>query len=179
MNALFETTRLIIRDWNPEADAEAAFKIYGEPEVMRFINSRVTASVEAQKAALETTIEQYAKLNNGTGFWTIVEKESRQIVGGILLKQLPDNEGNLTQDYEVGWHLRKASWGKGYATEAGRWALEYGFKVLKLPVIYAVVKPENYASIRVTQRLGMMPMGRTKRYYGAELELFRMEVEKS
>jgi hypothetical protein len=37
-----------------------------------------------------------------------------------------------------------------------------------------VVKPENYPSIRVTQRLGMMPMGRTQRYYGAELELFRI-----
>ncbi|HAX74946.1 MAG TPA: GNAT family N-acetyltransferase [Cyanobacteria bacterium UBA11372] len=177
MNAFFETTRLIIRDWNPETDAEQAFKIYGDPDVMRFINSRVTASVEAQKAALETTIEKYASLNNGTGSWAVLENETGQIVGAILLKQLPDNEGNLTQDYEVGWHFRKASWGKGYATEAGKWALEYGFKVLKLPVIYAVAKPENYPSIRVMQRLGMIPMGRTKRYYGAELELFRISLQ--
>lgn len=177
MNAFLETTRLIIRDWIPDVDAEQALKIYGDADVMRFINSRVAANVETQKAALQRTIEKYNYLNNGTGSWAIVEKETKQIVGSILLKQLPDNEGNLTEDYEVGWHLRKASWGKGYATEAGKWAIEYGFKVMKLPVIYAVVKPENYASIRVTQRLGMRPMGRTRRYYGAELELFRLEGE--
>ena len=174
MNAIFETTRLIIRNWIPETDAEPAFKIYGDPDVMRFINSNVEASIETQKAALERTVNKYAKLNNGTGSWAIVEKET-ELVGAILVKQLPDNDGNLTQDYEVGWHLRKASWGKGYATEAGKWAIEYGFKVLNLPVIYAVAKPENHASIRVMQRLGMIPMGRTNRYYGAELELFRIE----
>jgi RimJ/RimL family protein N-acetyltransferase len=171
MRIVFETDRLFVREWNPAEDAEQAFTIYGDPEVMYFIPP-VVENVEAVQQRLAERIAFYRQLNNGTGFWAIVEKATNQIVGTVLLKQLPDNDKNLTQDYEVGWHLRRSAWGKGYATEAGRRALEYGFQVLKLPVIYAVVKPDNYASIRVTQRLGMKPLGRVDRYYGEELELF-------
>ena len=46
---------------------------------------------------------------------------------------------------------------------------------MQLPIIYAVVKPENLASVRVTQKLGMMPMGLTQKYYGVELALFGLE----
>ena len=176
MTAIFQTERLIIRKWLPENDAAQAFKMYNDPEVTRFISSMVEESVENQKTRLQRIIDKYNQINNGSGFWAIVEKESGQIVGAVLLKQIPDNQGNATEDYEVGWHLQKASWGKGYATEAGRGALEYGFNVLKLPVVYAVANPKNYASIRVMQRLGMMPMGRTNKYYGEELELFKLEA---
>ncbi len=119
---------------------------------------------------------RYAELNNGTGVWAIVEKATGQIAGTVILKQLPDNSGQPTQDYEVGWYLRRASWGKGYATEAARAAIDYGFTTLKLPVIYAVVNPNNQASIRVTQRLGMKPLGRTTKYYNAEVELFELDA---
>lgn len=97
-------------------------------------------------------------------------------MGTILLEPLPDQHGLPTKDYEVGWHLERAFWGKGYATEAGRGMLNYGFSVLKLPVIYAVVKPEHHASIRVTQRLGMKLVGKTKQYYGIELLLFQKDA---
>jgi ribosomal-protein-alanine N-acetyltransferase len=173
MQTIFETDRLFVREWNPTEDAEQAFTIYGDPEVMHFILS-VAESVEAVRQRLKERTALYRELNNGTEFWAIVEKETSQIVGAVLLKQLPDSDGNFTQDYEVGWHLKRTAWGKGYATEAGRRALEYGFKVLKLPVIYAVVKPDNDASIQVTQRLGMKPLGRVNRYYGEELELFEI-----
>ncbi len=176
MTTIYQTQRLIIRRWIPEADAVQVFEMYSDPEVMRFIGGMIEESVEAQQAKLQQVIDRYTQLNNGTGAWAIVEKETGQIVGTVLLKQLPDNESKPTQDYEVGWHLRKAYWAKGYATEAGKAAIEYGFNVLKLPIIYAVVRPENHASIRVTQRIGMMPMGRTHKYYGVELELFKIEA---
>jgi ribosomal-protein-alanine N-acetyltransferase len=177
MTTLFESDRLIARRWMPQLDAEQAFEIYGDPEVMRFIGSGKTeANVETLRQRLTETIERYNQFNNGTGSWAVVEKETTRAVGAILLKQLPDNDGLPTQDYEVGWHFRQASWGKGYATEAGRAIVDYGFNVLHLPVLYAVVKPENNASIRVTQRLGMEPMGRTNRYYGVELLLFKLDA---
>jgi RimJ/RimL family protein N-acetyltransferase len=180
MAVMFETDRLIIRAWGPEQDAEQAFQIYGDPQVMRFIGSGKTeASVETQQAALERVVARYAELNNGTGTWAIVEKATGQIAGAVLLKQLPDNNGQPTQDYEVGWHLRQASWGKGYATEAARVAINYGFDTLKLPVIYAVVNPKNQASICVTQRLAMKPLGRTNRYYNTEVELFELTAAPS
>ncbi|NEU71879.1 GNAT family N-acetyltransferase [Hassallia byssoidea VB512170] len=175
MTPLFETNRLIIRNWIPEKDAESAFEMYSDPDVTRFISGMIEESVESQRVRLQTIIDRYAKLNKGTGFWAIVEKETGQIVGAVMLKQLPDTEKNLTEDYEVGWHLRKSSWGKGYATEAGQAAINYGFNILKLPVIYAVAEAENHASISVTQRLNMVPIGRTNKYYGGiELELFKL-----
>jgi RimJ/RimL family protein N-acetyltransferase len=174
MNTILQTQRLIIREWIPKADAAQVFEMYRDADVTRFINGMLEKTPEAQQARLQKIVDRYAKLNNGTGTWAIVEKETGEIVGNLMLKQLPDNEGNPTQDIEVGWHLRKVSWGKGYATEGGIAAVNYGFKVLKLPVIYAVVRPENHASIRVTQRLGMKPMGRTYKYYNCELELFEL-----
>ncbi|MBE9207347.1 GNAT family N-acetyltransferase [Nostoc sp. LEGE 06077] len=177
MTILFETERLLIRSWIPESDAEQAFAIYGDPEVTYFLGiNALIKSIELQRQYLIENVEEYQRLNNGTGSWAIVEKETREIVGTILLEQLPDNHRLPTQDYEVGWHLRRASWGQGYATEAAQAMLKYGFNILQLPVIYAVVKPEHHASIRVTQRLGMKPMGRTNKYYGIELFLFQKEA---
>ncbi len=170
MPMMLETERLVIRHWIPDVDAEQAFQVYGDPLVMRFIGSGKTEeNIETQRAALQRMLDRYASLNNGTGSWAIIEKNNGQIAGAILLKQLPDNDGNLTQDYEVGWHLRQASWGKGYATEAARAVIAYGFDTLQLPIIYAVVRPENIASMRVARRLGMKPEGRSRRYYGVEL----------
>jgi [ribosomal protein S5]-alanine N-acetyltransferase len=72
--------------------------------------------------------------------------------------------------------LRRTAWGQGYATEAGQIALSYGFDELKLPVIYAVAKPQNHASIRVMQRLHMQPGGRVFCYYNEELELYYLNA---
>ncbi len=169
MTILLETERLIIRSWIPERDAEQAFVIYNDPEVTHFLGkASLVTSVESQRQRLID--------NKGNESWAIVEKETTTIVGTILLEQLPDKDGLPTQDYEVGWHLRRVSWGKGYATEAGQAMLNYGFSILNLPVIYAVVKPENHASIRVTQRLGMKPIGTTNKYYGIELLLFQLDA---
>ncbi|MBD2056181.1 GNAT family N-acetyltransferase [Oculatella sp. FACHB-28] len=176
MAVLTETERLVIRNWIPQDDAEQAFEIYGDPEVMRFIGGGKEENVETQRRSLQQRTDRTAALNNGTGFWAIADKETGEIFGTVILKQLPDNDGNPTSEIEVGWHLKKAAWGKGYATEAGQAVLNYGFNVLKLPVIYAVVNPENTASIQVTQRLGMSPLGRTQQYYGKELELFKLEA---
>ncbi|GAX42186.1 GCN5-related N-acetyltransferase [Tolypothrix sp. NIES-4075] len=177
MTNLLETERLIVRNWIPEQDAEQAFEIYGDPEVTYFLGSvsRQT-SIESQRQRLNNIIERYSQFNNGTGHWAVVEKETATVVGAIILAQLPDSDRQPTKDYEIGWHLRRISWGKGYATEAGRSMLSYGFDVLQLPVIYAVIKPENHASIRVTQRLGMKPIGRTNKYYGIELLLFQLNA---
>ncbi|BAZ47591.1 GCN5-related N-acetyltransferase [Nostoc sp. NIES-4103] len=174
MTALFETERLIIRSWIPDRDAEQVFKIYSDPEVTYFLgNGALSTSVESMRQRL---INWMHEGKNGTGSWAIVEKDTETIVGTILLEPLPDQHRLPTEDYEVGWHLGRAFWGKGYATEAGRGMLNYGFSVLNLPVIYAVVKPEHDASIRVTQRLGMKPMGKTKQYYGIELLLFQKDA---
>ncbi len=176
MTILFQTERLILRNWIPEEDAPQAFEIYGDPEVMQFIRPP-DVSVEAVRLRLEERMKLGRDRNNGTGSWAVLEKETQQLLGGILLVQLPDNDGVPTSDYEIGWHFRKAAWGHGYATEAAQEILAYGFTILQRPVLYAVVRPENQRSIRVTQRLGMNFLGTTHQYYGVELLLFQLKAD--
>ncbi|MBD3882516.1 GNAT family N-acetyltransferase [Phormidium tenue FACHB-886] len=171
-----QTDRLLLRDWNPDTDAEAAFAIYGDPEVMRYVGDGSYAeSVESMRDRLRKRAAQINELNDRSVFWAIVERQTELPVGTVIVKRLPDATGQPTADWEVGWHLRKSAWGNGYATEAGKTAIAYGFEILKLPVIYAVAYPENLASIRVMQRLGMTPLGRTDRYYGIEGVLFERQ----
>jgi RimJ/RimL family protein N-acetyltransferase len=180
MATLFATERIIVRDWVPKTDAEQAFEIYGDREVMQFIGDGSTEqSIESVRDRLQERIDDNELLYNGIGFWAVVERETQQAIGSILLKRLPDKDNIPTEDFEIGWHFRKASWGKGYATEAARGIITFGFDRLKLPVLYAVVKPENERSIRVTQRLGMTPMGKSYKYYGVELLLFQLTNQSS
>lgn len=168
-----KSDRLILRPWMIPQDLEAAFTIYSDPQVMKYLGDRQTVNtIEAAAERLQNILSHYSQLNNGTGYWAIVLQTTGNIVGSIIIKQLPDNQGNPTQDYEIGWHLRKDAWGKGYATEAAKILIHYGFTQLNLPVIYAVTHPDNRASIAVTQRLGMTPLGRTTKYYNTEVELF-------
>ncbi|MBD2136810.1 GNAT family N-acetyltransferase [Anabaena sp. FACHB-1237] len=174
MTNLLETKRLIIRNWIPDEDAEQVFTMYNDPDVTYFLGSAACPpSIESQRQRLIDSLERSQFRQNGSGSWAIVEKTSNMIVGKILLSELPDTNWMLTKDFEIGWHLRRSAWGKGYATEAADGMLEYGFNTLQLPVIYAVVKPENYRSIRVTQRLKMTALGTTKKYYGMEVLLFQ------
>ena len=189
----FETPRLTLRPYNPDSDDDVAdaYAMYADPEVVRYLSGQVVPDLETQRSRLRERRAFYATLNNGTGVWAIVPRATGRVVGTALLKQLPHstpdfehgtaashaftsstNPADLTDDVEVGWHLARAHWGHGYATEAALALVDYGFAALNLDTVYAVVNPANAASIRVTRRLGMTPLGRTRKYYNAEVELF-------
>ncbi|WP_396426413.1 GNAT family N-acetyltransferase [Leptolyngbya sp. FACHB-261] len=76
----------------------------------------------------------------------------------------------------MGWHLKQTAWGQGYATEAARAVLEYGFDRLKLPVVYSIMHPEDISSARVVKRLGMNWAGHTNQHYKTELEMYQLEA---
>ncbi|HEY9737267.1 MAG TPA: GNAT family N-acetyltransferase [Trichocoleus sp.] len=172
MTQITETERLIIRGWDPPADAEQIYQIYSDPAVTKFLITKVSSVQEAQ-TLLEGWVTVFAARNNGSGQWAITLKETQSVIGMIALMQMRDGE-SLTDGYEIGWHLKRSGWGQGYATEAAQAALDYGFNVLKLPVIYSVMQPENVASSRVAMRLGMRRVGRTSRYYQKELEIYQL-----
>ncbi|MEM9905268.1 MAG: GNAT family N-acetyltransferase [Cyanobacteria bacterium P01_D01_bin.44] len=169
-----ETDRLIIRDWQPMQDARHALDIYGDEQVTQWLaNAEPEQSIHAVQGRLQRYVSR--TLSEGTGVWTVVEKAIDHIVGTILLVPLPNRENEPTDDIEIGWHFRPASWGYGYATEAAQRIVQYGFEELKLPMIYAVTLPENARSIAVMARLGMTSMGITTNYYGGnELLLYRL-----
>jgi RimJ/RimL family protein N-acetyltransferase len=167
---IFETDRLRARPWTTsESDVADAFAMYSDPEVSRFIRDAPEESLESQRALLERVIQRYRELGGGYGFWAVEEKASGRIVGASMVKPVPGHE-----HIEVGWHLARPAWGKGYATEAARGAIAYGFEKLGLERIVAVVHPDNARSLAVARRLGMAHTGRIHAY-DQELELFVLE----
>jgi RimJ/RimL family protein N-acetyltransferase len=85
-----------------------------------------------------------------------------------------DGDGELLPEVEVGWHFHPDAWGNGYATESARGALELAW-ANELPAVYAVIHAGNDPSVAVTRRLGMTPLGSTDRFYGIELDAFRID----
>ena len=87
-------------------------------------------------------------------------------------------DGLPTRYIEIGWHFRPASWGFGYATEAAHRAAQYAFEQLQLPLLLAVIDPQNKRSIALAERLGMHYDGFTTRYYGGRpLLLYKLSPE--
>src|SRR6185436_8096812 len=107
---VFETERLIARKWDADWDAEAAFRMYGDPEVMRYLgrDPQVAVDIADVRARLEKSLAVYAERNNGTGAWALEEKDGGAVIGAVLVKHLPDADNIPTQDLEVGWHLQRA-----------------------------------------------------------------------
>ena len=168
---MFETERCVVRDWRPE-EADRAFDIYRRWEVAQWLGA--TPQALETRAQAERLITRWNELNAehpDEGRWAIERKSDGVVAGTAIFVKLPDGDG----EYEVGWHLHPDSWGQGYATEAGRGAVERAF-ARGLPEVFAVVRPDNAASIAVCRRLGMQELGRTDRYYSTELELFRLDA---
>lgn len=168
MELAYDTDRLIVRNWRPE-DADRAFDIYSRMEVAKWLGATPQPMETMDEA--HHLVKRWAELNDerpDTGRWAVERKADGVVVGTVILLPMGD-EG----DFEVGWHLHPDAWHQGYATEAARGALAWAFD-RGLSEVLAVVYPDNAASIAVCRRLGMEELGRTDRYYGTTLELFRI-----
>jgi [ribosomal protein S5]-alanine N-acetyltransferase len=165
-----ETDRLIIRPWTME-EADAAFAIYGDSEVMRYVgDGRPSPDIETMRASLAKLIER--DRGKQLGLWALEKRDSGEVIGSGLLKPLPDNS-----DIEVGYHLAQKWWGQGYATEAATALVEYGLSNVGLSRIVGVTYPENVASQRVLTKAGLVHKGKS-RYGEIEVELFVIERPK-
>lgn len=140
-----ETERLIMRMWR-DADFEEYAELCADPEVMRYLGGKVFDRTEAWRQMASMIGHWYLR---GYGIWAVEEKDSGRLAGRIGCINPEGWPG-----FEVGWTLKREFWGKGYATEAGRRALEYGFNELDKPHVISLIHPENRASIRVAERLG-------------------------
>lgn len=170
--AVFETDRLVVRDW-ADPDGDRVFDIYRRWEVSRWLGAE--PRVMTDRGAASKAIIRWNERSREApyGVWAVEERATGTIAGTVLLAPLPDpTDGTDSRgEVEVGWHFHPDAWGRGLATEAARGAIEHGFKS-GIGQIYAVVRPDNSASLAVCTRLGMRPIGRTARWYDAELEAF-------
>lgn len=173
---IYQTPRLIVRPWRPE-EAQRVLDTYSRWEVARWLGATPKAmeSIDEARAAIERW-SALSAADQRFGAWAVEVRDTGVVAGTVLFKRLPNTDGSRASDVEVGWHLHPDSWGNGYATESAQGAIERGFG-LGLPEIFAVVYPDNSASLAVCRRLGMTPIGRTDRWYGVEVEAFRAGPE--
>lgn len=135
-----ESDRLVIRQWQP-SDDEPFARMNQDPEVMRYFPKHLTASeshamIEKSKAGLE---------QDRHGFWALQSKDSDEFLGFVALARV-QLDCKFTGSIEIGWRLKQAAWGKGFASEGARKLLEYGFLDLQLPEIVSI--PSNLAMWR-------------------------------
>lgn len=143
------TARLLLRQWR-ESDLDPFAAMSADPEVMRFIGGTTTR--QEASAAIERFRTHWRE--HGFGLWAAEIRESGEFAGFIGLA-VPTFLPEVLPAVEVGWRLARAHWGRGFATEGARASLNHGFEVLGLDRIVSVYHPDNHASRRVMDKLGM------------------------
>jgi RimJ/RimL family protein N-acetyltransferase len=158
VDSIAMTDRIVVRAWRPD-EADRLFDMHRRPEVARWIGGRPMTDRDEAVALIERNIVRFAA-DPRFGAWAVIERSSGTPAGSVLLKPLPDGEGEI----EIGWHLHPDSWGRGLATEAGRELLAYG-RALGLDEVWAVTHLDNRRSANVCRKLGMRLLGVTHRWY--------------
>ncbi len=161
-----ETERLVLRSFRLDDARELHERVFGDPEVMRFIPRGAAPTVDRTRASIERFIEH--ERAHGYSLWAVDLRATGELIGDCGLYQV---EGT-GPEVEVAYHFGKPWWGHGYATEAASAALEFGFREAGLPEIIAICFPEHAASRRVMEKAGMHYVG-TARHYDLDLVKYR------
>jgi len=167
------TNRLLLRPWC-EADRKHFAMVNADPIVMEHFPGTLT---QMESDAMVDRI-QSGFAERGWGLWAVEllarhrgmkpEDETNHPVSdaaqrlsprpgfiGFVGLAIPRYEAHFTPCVEVGWRLERRAWGFGFATEAARASLHFGFETLKLDQIVSTTAVSNIRSQRVMQRLGM------------------------
>lgn len=150
MAVRYETERLVVRDLTDD-DAPALHEIHRRDEVMRWLDRTLSTGVEDELARLAGWRERYG---GDFGFFGIVLRSTGELVGLLVLKPF-----DHLPYIDLGWRLHADRWGRGYATEAARGAVDHAFGTLGLEEVAAVTLPDNLRSRAVMERLGMTYAG--------------------
>ena len=143
------TARLRLRGWR-DADRRTFAALNADPEVMRHFPS--TLSEAASDRLVAAIVEGWQA--HRFGLWA-VERAGDGVLLGFTGLARPSFEAHFTPAVEVGWRLARNAWGHGYATEAARAAIAFGFETVGLDEIIAFTVPANVRSRGVMERLGM------------------------
>ena len=146
---MLRTRRLLLRPWRP-ADRPAFARMNADPGVMEFFVSPLTAG---QSDALADRLEADLA-ERGFGVWAVEELDSGAFIGftGLLHQRF---EAPFTPAFEIGYRLAKPAWGRGYATEAARAAVRFGFESADLAEVVSMTAVANLRSRSVMEKLGL------------------------
>ncbi|MGF1427354.1 GNAT family N-acetyltransferase [Kitasatospora sp. LaBMicrA B282] len=144
---MITTARLRLRPLST-ADVDWWVELHADPEVARFVGGYTREQAAARLAAIE---EQWE--HRGHGLCAVELVATGEVIGRSGL-----NWWQQFDETEAGWTLARAHWGHGYATEAARAVLHWGFHDLGLERITAMIHQGNDASTEVARRLGFTPL---------------------
>lgn len=151
MEIFLETGRLILRRFTP-ADVDNLYDLDSDPAVMRYLTGGAgTSRAEIERDHIPAYLRYYERFA-GYGFWAAIEHATGDFVGWFHFR--PQSDDPLDEP-ELGYRLRRASWGKGYATEGARALIAKGFTGLGARRVTASTYQDNAASRRVMEKLGM------------------------
>lgn len=147
---MIETDRLIIRPWR-DAD-RAPFAAMGQdPDVMRHLGPLMNRA--ESDAVVDRLIAIQAVL--GHTFWALQRRDGGEFTGFCGLKMMPMGIAGLSGTPEIGWRLPRAAWGQGFASEAARACLAWGWRQ-GMTRIAAMTTADNSRSQAVMRRIGMI-----------------------
>lgn len=144
---VLETARLRLRHL-VETDAAFMLELLNDPDFIRNIADRGVRTLdEAQRYILKGPVASYEQ--HGFGLYRVEPKQSGAPVGicGLLRR-------DCHPDVEIGFAFLPAARGQSYASEAGQAVLDFGTRTLRLERIVAITAPDNFASMRVLEKLG-------------------------
>lgn len=156
MDIIIETDRLILREMRHE-DAEAMFELDSNINVHQYLGNNPVKSIDECSIYIENIRKQY--IQNGIGRFVVVIKETNEVIGWAGIKFITEPENNHVNFYDLGYRLQEKHWRKGYALEAAKAWLDYGFKEMKIPTMYASAHIDNLGSNTILQRIGMKQNG--------------------
>ncbi|WP_269584879.1 GNAT family N-acetyltransferase [Roseibium sp. Sym1] len=148
---LLQTERLILRPWK-DGDLDPFAEMCADPEVMRYFPdpwTRERSELLITKCRIKLEAEGYCLA-------AVQEKDGGDFLGFVGLNSSnPDMPLPFDPSVEIGWRLKRSAWGKGYASEAARAWLRFGFETVGLDEIVSFTIPDNLPSRKVMQRIGM------------------------
>jgi RimJ/RimL family protein N-acetyltransferase len=144
MQVFLETERLILRRFTA-TDVGHLFTLHNDPDVMRFL----TGGTPTPREEIE---REYEARFAGDGYWAATEKATGEFLGWFAFHPI---EGRDPDECELGYRLRTAAWGKGYATEGSHALIRKGFTERAVRRVWAQTMAVNTRSRRVMETAGL------------------------
>ena len=152
MNLILETERLLLRPLEL-SDADEMFAMDNQAEVHKYLWQSPTQTVEETIKIIEMVQKQYQE--NGIGRFATILKETGELIGWTGIKFVNDHvENGNTNFYDYGYRLNEKHWNKGYASEATKIWLDYGFNEININEMNAYTHSENGASNHILSKSG-------------------------
>lgn len=160
-----ETQRLVLRA-PVESDADAMAPMWQDQAVTRYIGDGSVRSVERVRESTQKRITHLQRM--GTTLLTVERVGTHEIIGDCGVCPV-DWTG---PDYELAYRFKQSAWGNGYATEAARAALDHAFAATSLDKVVGMTHPDNTASMRVLEKIGMTSHGITEEFYNTRCQWY-------